>query len=641
MKRRSPLLLIAVSLLVLGLLLSVIRGQGHLQFLELAAYDLLIAGVETGFDAPPAVTLVLVTEADIQSMGNWPLNDLQLRDILKAVLALGPRVVGLDIYRDLAVEPGNAELHNLFATEPRIIGIEKFPDAKSAGVPPPPALRDTGRVGFSDLLTDPGGVVRRNLLFLSQDERTGYAFSLQMGMAYLIANGIQPAADPETPGYMRLGQVTLAPLEGNEGGYVDADAGGYQVMLRFRDHRDAFPTYGLTDLRENLVPGEAIRDRIVIIGVSAESVKDQFITPFAILDHDAGTFAGSLIHAHATQQILDTALYGRAPLRAWSDRVEWAWIGLWLFAGFVAGWFSGPSWRFALVVLSGIVLNVMIAGLAFRSGWWLPVVPNLLGWVLAAGLSSAVLAAHRQRDQQALMSLFSRHVSPQVATAIWQRREEVLEDGRLVPRTLTVTTLFSDLQGFTQVSEQMEPEPFLQWLNSYMAELTDVIMQHGGILDDYAGDGIKASFGVPFCDPDGVAAQAEQAVLCAFALQKSLTELNHQWNRAGRASVAMRIGIHTGEVVVGTVGSPSRMKYTTVGRNVNLASRLESLRECPGPIADDDRQNCRILVSEQTAGLVADTVRSRDLGLFDLKGIVEKTRVFAILGPDTEGHANV
>jgi adenylate cyclase len=312
----------------------------------------------------------------------------------------------------------------------------------------------------------------------------------------------------------------------------------------------------------------------------------------------------------------------------------WTWIGL----GFLAGWFAGPSWRFVLVIVAGVAAAVALAAVAYMQDWWIPVVPNLLGWLFAAALSSALLAAHRRRDQLALMSLFSRHVSPEVAAAIWQRRDEVLDDGGVRPRTLTVTTLFTDLQGFTQVSGQMEPEPFLEWLNSYMSVLTDVIMQHGGVLDDYAGDGIKASFGIPFCDPTKHRETAVRAVECALHLGRALTGLNREWRSQGRACVAMRVGIHTGPVVVGTLGSKSRMKYTTVGRNVNLASRIEGLKDCACPDPDDEARNCRILVSESTAALVADAFALEDIGVFELKGITEKIRVFAIIESKSKEH---
>jgi len=632
MRLRSPIPLVMVTLVILGALLSLVRHQGLLEFLELAAYDLLVASLDTGADAQPIVTLVVITESDIQTLGNWPLTDSQLRDVLACLLALEPAVLGLDIYRDLLVPPGSEALRQLLADDSRVIGIEKFPSAGSPGIPPPPTLRDSDRVGFSDLVSDTGGTIRRNLLFQSEQGRTGYSFSLRLALAYLALRGVHPAQGDNDPSHLRLGDVTLTPLAGNEGGYVAADAAGYQIMLDFRNGSLPFPTYSLGELLQGRIERAEFADRMVILGVASESVKDYFTTPFGILDREAGTLSGPALHAHAAQQLVDAALHGRQPLRSWDDRSELAWLWLWVVLGFLTGWFAGPTWRFVVMVTAGTGIAVALAAASYMSGWWIPVVPNLFGWLGAAGLSSALLAAHRRRDQQVLMSLFARHVSPQVADAIWQRRDEVLDKGQVRPRTLTVTTLFTDLQGFTKVSEQMEPEPFLEWLNSYFAVLTDTIMAWGGVLDDYAGDGIKANFGIPINDPARTAQDAQQAVHCALALGRALTRLNREWKRRGRTCMGMRVGIHTGRVVVGTVGSSSRMKYTTVGRNVNLASRLECLREAAGPDPENEANNCRIFLSADTAALVADAFAMREVGRFELKGITEKIRVFQVTG---------
>ena len=190
MKLRGPLPAIIVSLLVLGSALSYVRQQGQLQFLELAAYDLLVGQVQSGPDAPTAVSLVLITEHDIQALGNWPLTDAQLHDILNRIIALQPEIIGLDIYRDLAVPPGTAELLALFQQDARIIGIEKFPGKDSPGIPPPSVLQQKGHVGFSDLVVDRGGLTRRSLLFQNHEQRTGYAFALQLALGYLYPRGV-------------------------------------------------------------------------------------------------------------------------------------------------------------------------------------------------------------------------------------------------------------------------------------------------------------------------------------------------------------------------------------------------------------------------------------------------------------------
>ncbi len=631
MKLKSALIPIATAMILLGAALSLVRQHGHLQFLELAAYDLLVSNLSGSPQAESDVVLILVSETDIQSLGNWPLTDRQMRDVLSRLLALDPAVLGVDIYRDLPVPPDTAALHELLAAETRVIAIEKFPSADASGIGPPPVLKDSDRVGFADLITDSGGVVRRNLLFLSNGQRTGFSFSLRLALAYLAEHDIYPAAGNPDPSHMALGEVTLIPFAGTDGGYVDADAGGYQIMLGFRDPVSSFASYSLQDLFEERIARVDVEGRIVILGVASDSVKDFFATPFSISGHAKGILPGPELHAHAAQQLVDVGLRNGQALRHWNDPVEAAWIWLWIALGFLAGWFTGSGWRFAVLLLSGAIAAVVFAGTAFIGGWWIPLVPNLLGWALAAALSSALLAAHRRRDQQLLMNLFSRHVAPQVADAIWKRREEVLDQGRVRPRTLVVTTLFTDLQGFTHMSEQMEPEPFLDWLNSYMAEMTDVIIANNGVLDDYAGDGIKANFGVPINDPERTAETAAQAVRCAMALCDALTRLNREWKSRGRECVAMRVGIHTGRVVVGTVGSPSRMKYTTVRRQVNLAARLEALKDYAAPEADDENKNCRILISADTAKLVADEFVMRDVGEYELKGISKKTRVFQVV----------
>lgn len=303
MKLRGPLPAIIVSLLVLGSALSFVRQQGQLQFLELAAYDLLVAKVPSSPDAPTAVSLVLITESDIQTLGNWPLTDAQLNDILKRIIALQPEIIGLDIYRDLAVPPGTAELLALFRRESRVVGIEKFPSEGSPGVPPPSELQHKGHVGFSDLVVDRGGLTRRSLLFQSHGQRTGFAFALQLALGYLYPRGITPTESDAENRHMRLGEVTFVPLDSNDGGYVDADTAGYQVMLGYRDEPNPFPTHSMGELMSGEIDPDALRGRIVIVGIAAESVKDYFATPFSVLDSQSGILAGSTVHAHAVSTL--------------------------------------------------------------------------------------------------------------------------------------------------------------------------------------------------------------------------------------------------------------------------------------------------------------------------------------------------
>ena len=628
------------ALLLTGALLTAARSHGYLELLELAAYDLLVATLSPAREDRSEVTLVIIGEGDIRALGNWPLTDEQMSRILRRLLELGPTVVGLDIYRDLPVPPGTGSLEELLRTEQRIVVIERLPGPDSQGVAAPPALRGSTRVGFADLVTDPGGVIRRNLLFQSHDEDVSYSLSLRLALAHLATLGVFPRPAPDDPSLLRLGESTLQPLSGDEGGYAGADAGGYQIMLDYAGSGDPFPAYGLAAVLDETLEPDDVRGRIVILGVASASVKDTFPTPFSILGTGAGTMPGVAVHAHAAQQLLDIALGRQQPLRAWSEPLETAWIWGWTAAGLIVGWFAASAWRLAAVMAAGVVAAGLLGGYAYVLGWWIPVVPNLAGWLLAVALGTAIVASRRRQEQRVLMGLFARHVAPQVADDIWRHRGEVLEGGRVRPRMLTATTLFADLQGFTSVSDRSDPVELLDWLNSYLGTLTEAIMELGGVLDDFAGDGIKANFGVPLHDPDKIADDARNAVRCAMAMAARLERMNEEWVHRGGVRVGMRIGIHTGLVVAGTVGSRARMKYTTIGREVNRAARLEALGAVAGPDAQDAAQSCRILISDATAELVGDVFKLEDLGCFQLKGIAASTRVFRVLCAETgEGGA--
>lgn len=176
------------------------------------------------------------------------------------------------------------------------------------------------------------------------------------------------------------------------------------------------------------------------------------------------------------------------------------------------------------------------------------------------------------------MQLFSRHVSREVADKIWQERDHLFEGGRPRPQELVATVLFMDFKGYTAASETMSPPALMDWINSYLDTMTKVIMGHGGVIDDYAGDAIKADFGVPLRreSDEEVARDAVNAVTCALAMEQAMLRLNDEHARKGLPTVGMRVGIHTGPLVAGCLGSAQRMKYTTIGDTVNTAAHLEN-----------------------------------------------------------------
>lgn len=627
----GTLLAAAVLALVLGL-----RALGFFVGTELTIYDYLVRWRSVPGMSPPApVVLVGATEEDLRKLG-WPLTDERLAQVVEGVLALGPRAVGIDLYRDLPVPPGEERLAKVLTGSDRVYAVTKLGGDGATAVPPPPALKDSKRVGFADVVVDPEGIVRRGLLYLEDAGRNWTGFALLLTLKYLEPQGIRPEAGDADTGAMKLGPTIIPVLEPDDGGYVGADAGGYQYLLDYARGASPFPRVSVTDVLEGRVPAALMKDKVVIVGVTAESVKDSFYTPFERGAGPGGAIYGIAMHGQAVDQLLRFA-EGRTPvMRTYSEQVEYAWIVLWTLLGAVAAWFvRSPRWL-APMVAGGLALIGAASYAAFSRYAWLPVVPQAVGWLLSVGFIAVWLSWRERVERGELMQLFSRHLSGEIANDIWNRREEFLGgDGMPRHQRLTATILFSDIKGFTTVSEQLDPNELMDWLNRYMARMLDLVQRHHGTVNQLIGDAVMAVWGVPI--PRATEAEIRQdaanAVDCALAMRDALVEVNRENAAHGLPPIEIRVGLYTGSMVTGALGGRERMQYTMIGDTVNTASRLESFKtagEAP-QIADDDR-GCRILIGDATHSLVGDRYAVMRVGEVQLKGKEHAVTVYRVNG---------
>jgi adenylate cyclase len=630
---RSPvaagvLVVVLCVVLVVGL-----RASATLEALELAAYDWYMRLQPADPPPDPRILLVRITEGDIRAQGRWPLSDGVLAQTLTALSRYEPSAIGLDLYRDVAVPPGTDELDRAFASDRRIIGVMKFGEGTSSGVGPPPVLKERDQVGFNDVLVDPGGTVRRGLLFVDDGTTSFSSFPLRLALLYLEAEGVVPQADPRDPNRLRLGATSIRPLERNDGAYVGADAGGYQFLLDFKGARRPFASVSLTELLAGHIEPAAVRGKVVLVGVVAESVKDDFYIPYSRGRHAGQQMSGVAVHAQVVSQLLRIGLNGDAPMAAPGKWAEVAWIAVGCLVGGVVGFKIRSPWWFSLAVVTGLLGLGLSAFVAFAWGWWLPLVPPAIGWVLSATIVMATVSYQTARERGVLMQLFSRHVSREVAESIWQHRDQFVEGGRPRSQRCVVTALFTDLTGFTTVSERLAPEVLLDWLNEYMDAMAPEVSRQGGVIKQYAGDSIVAIFGVPVArmSEAEVAQDAVNAVNCALGMEEGLLALNRDWLRQGRPITGMRIGIFTGPVVVGTLGSAVRSEYVAVGDTVNTASRLESFdKDMFAP--DPEKHPCRILIGESTVRYLGDRFVTEHVGDVSLKGKEQKVRIYRVIG---------
>jgi len=608
-----------------------LRSLGQLQSLEMAAYDRFL-----GFTAPPhhrdpRILLVTVSEEDIQALGTWPLPDGTLARLLRNLQKHQPRAIGLDLYRDIPVPPGGEELRAVFAANRNVVTVRKLRDRHSPGVPPPYVLDGTDLTGFNDLLVDFDGVVRRGLLYMDDGREVTPAFSLLLAQLWLQPEGVSPEAAPDHPEWLKLGKRTFRPLEANDGAYVRADMGGFQILLNFSSVAAGFSRVSLSDALAERFPRELVRDKVVLIGSWAESTKDLFLAPVVLDRSSSRMISGVELHAAMVSQLVGAALGGGPGMSFFPDHIEALWICLWGLTGCALGMkIRSPGW-FLLWNGAALTSLVFASFLLFLKGLWAPVVPAAAAEVAVSTFLTAYLA-HREKAQRTqLMRMFSCHLSQEVAETLWEQRDQYLEGGRPRARELTATVVFTDLKGFTSLAESMDAQSLMDWLNEYMAAMSKTVMDHGGVVNKYIGDAIMAVFGVPAprAGEQEIARDAEHAVRCALAMRGELERLNEEWTTRGRAAMKMRIGVHTGPLMVGCVGSEERLEYTVIGDTVNIAARLESFDK------DFDAGSvCRILISEPTKRRLNGRIATLSVGRVLLRGKGEEMAIFQVRDPE-------
>jgi CHASE2 domain-containing sensor protein len=336
---------------------------------------------------------------------------------LKKLEAHQPRAIGLDIYRDFPVEPRHKDLATHLRDNERFIAICKVSGGRqqAAGISPPPEI-PAERLGFSDVVRDPDLVLRRHLLALTPDPKspckTRYALSLELARLYLKQEGIELNITRE--GYLQLGTVVFKPMETRTGGYQRLDARGHQVLLNYRSSTKIAQQVTLTKVLSGQLDSDLVRNRIVLIGVNAESIRDHFFTPYSAGQCPLQEVPGVFVQAHMVSQILSAVLDNRPLLWVWPEWGEVLWVWGWSLVGGVGGVLirqgtskyrtHSPSgqkktilrvfgaawsqfWLLRIGVVAGVALGALY-GLCFvllLRGGWVPLLPPTFALVLTGG----------------------------------------------------------------------------------------------------------------------------------------------------------------------------------------------------------------------------------------------------------------
>ncbi len=649
--RRHWLLLTAA--LLLGY--AALHQSGLLDRLEAQSYDwrLAMARAETRMDEQVAV--ILIDDASLEALegvaGRWPWPRAIYAELMEFLALAPPRLLVFDVMFSERQGPGGlgAELHpddralveataqapfpvvhaarfladtpdernRHLLNRPLPKAVQRFDPAQRYGgdqpdyyprlalpgnnnhyLPFPELLQATPLLGVVDVAPDSDGVYRRlRLLHRYQD-------TLLPGLATV------PWLEQTRPRWLAVTDDALD----HPGGRIPLDGNGHYLIHYYRQ----VPSYsfaGLMAALQRIRAGELedlpvspfeFEDRIVFLGASAAGLEDLKNTPI-----DA-RLPGVYLHATVTANLLrgDHLL----ALPRWSGLLAGLiLIPLLILAVALA---RHPFQRLLTpLILGGGYLALDLA--LFQSGRVLPLVPPLTAVALATLAAFAYLMLTEGRDKLRFKRMMSQYLSPAVLEQVVARHSDFAQAE--VGSRETLTILFSDIRGFTSLSERLPPERVVELLNHYFSAMTEAIFERQGTIDKFIGDAIMAFWGAPLRIED----HADQALLAALDMNERLIAVNAWLAQRDHPPIAIGIGLHSGEVVLGNIGSRHKLDYTIIGDNVNLASRMEGLTK---------HYQAPILLTEATRDALQRPFPCRVVDLVRVKGKTRPIRIYQPLG---------
>jgi adenylate cyclase len=568
--------------------------------LELKTYDMRMRAFTSPH--PKYVTIAAIDEQSLAQIGRWPWSRTVLAELAKRLDEAGARVIAFDIFfSERESSKADAQLaRTLGATKKTVLSTVFLQDQRQArylgeagmeaglkAIAPQAVGEGNGRkpredhqtfgvlvnipdlqasavyTGHINVVQDSDGIVRRVPLVMLHGDRYFPSSDVQVARAFDRARDFSlELADYGVVGISVAGR----PIPLNEEG---------DLLVRYRGEGGrTFDTVSVADILARKADPAVLRDRVVLIGGTATALGDVRPTPYGL------AFQGVEVRANVIENLLDGNVITRPGYMALIDAALMLLIGLlliWLLPRFGV---SGGG-LLSATLLAGYVAFAMYL---FRGeGLWLNIVYPALLIVLLFATATLVSYFFTHSEKRYLKVAFQHYVPPAVV-------EDLVSDAgalRLGGEKRELTVLFSDIRGFTTLSEGMQPEELVKLMNEYFTVMTDCVFARRGSLDKYIGDAIMALYGAPVVESD------HPALACRSALDmmRALDQLQKKWQSAGLPKIGIGVGINTGSVVVGNMGSATRFNYTVVGDAVNLASRIESLNKNYGT---------SILISEYT-----------------------------------------
>ena len=459
--------------------------------------------------------------------------------------------------------------------------------------------------GFFNTLPDSDGSNRWAPLVVALGENYYSSLAVSMVCSYLDFPVLSLNLESYGANSIGIGEKTIPT---NESG---------QLLINYLGPPRTFPHYSVADILSGTIPPDTFRDKIVLVGATAVGIYDLRVTPFS------STFPGVEIHATVIDNILHENFLTHSSFIRMID------VGAIILFGLIMGLLVSRLRPISGMASALLIIAVFIAMnfLAFfRFNVWLNLVYPLTTMMMIYLGITIYHYFKEEQEKKKIRSAFQYYLTSSVINEMLKNPGKLKLGGDR--RNLTV--LFSDIRGFTTISEKMTPEELIMLLNEYLTAMTNQVFYYDGLLDKYMGDAIMAVFGAPLDQPD----HARRACLTALAMMRELRRLQNKWEAEGRPVFDIGIGINSGEMVVGNMGSAMRFDYTVMGDMVNLGSRLEGANKEYGT---------NIIISEFTYNHVKDTICCREIDSVRVKGKTRPVRIFELLGEkkDEPGYQNL
>ncbi len=574
----------------MSFLILILYVRGTFQVMENRSLDYRFQ-IRGDRPSHPDVLIITIDEKSIAEMGRWPWpRDVHAR-LIDRLMRAGAKSVTFDV---LFTEPdkdrpeGDLALARAAARSKRVVFGMLFQQGED-GRPTTPLLPLQNHknlkfhVGSVNIWPEVDGVSRKIPVWMEYEGQVVPSLSL----ATLVA------AEQKTP--EEILQALALPLEGN--------VGWYEMSLNFVGGFQSFPYFSFVDVIKGRVDPTLFKDKIVLVGGTATALFDFMAVP------NVSVFPGLEVHANALDNYLN---------KNYLHRASGLWVALLiLLFGLGCGFLTArvPAWVGALSAL-GAVVGYFVVCQTFFSRRYL--VLDFVAPALSLAAAYVTVLFYRflteEKEKRWIKGTFSQYLSPKIIEVITADPSRL----RLGGEEREMTVFFSDLAGFTSISEAMKPQELVAVLNEYLTDMSEIILKNDGVVDKYIGDAIMAFWNAPVDQP------RHPALACFTALEsiERLKVLQKKFAERKLPAIDCRVGINTGTMVVGNMGSKNRFDYTVMGDSVNLASRLEGANK---------PYHTHIMISEFTYEKAKDDVEVRQLDLLRVKGKAIPIKVFELV----------